>query len=94
MWNNEWENERSVLLLNQLRRVNANLERSFEGRANTETREEVTSNERNGIKIENALLKAKLKKTTHEMNNLKRSRDFYRMALFIVVLFCIFLHFQ
>ena len=90
MWHDEWENERNLLLLNQLRRVNANLERSYDYRDITEIGEEVTSMERNDIRMENSRLKAKLIKTKQGMENLKRSRDFYRMTFFIIVIFCIF----
>ena len=81
-WHEEWVNERMIMVLNELKKVNGNLETMHNN--NTNRRDEgITDNEL-------SLMKAKLVLTELEKKKLKRSKDMYKMGLFVVVIFMVF----
>ena len=80
-WHEEWVNERMMMVLNELKKVNANLEMMHNNNANRRD-EDITDNEL-------SLMKGKLMLTELEKKKLKRSKDLYKMGLYVVVIFMV-----
>ena len=80
-WHEEWVNERMMMVLNELKKVNANLEMMHNNNANRRD-EDITDNEL-------SLMKGKLMLTELEKKKLKRSKDLYKMGLCVVVIFMV-----
>ena len=80
-WHEEWVNKRMMMVLNELKKVNANLEMMHNNNANRRD-EDITDNEL-------SLMKGKLVLTELEKKKLKRSKDLYKMGLCVVVIFMV-----
>ena len=78
----EWVNERMMMVLNELKKVNRNLETMHINNTNRRD-EDIIDNEL-------SLMKAKLVLTELEKKKLKGSKDMYKMGLFVVVIFMVF----
>ena len=77
-WHNEWVNDRTLMVLNELKRMNENLKRM-------QNNSELSGEEGNSHN-EMSLLKGKVKRIELEMMKLKRSKDMYMISFYVVII--------